>query len=188
MALSRVDRRSDKSRRGKTSHSRPSNPCGDVRRRGSCQKSYLVPDGRFNAVRYRDAGLFLDVMPDFDEIERSLRRKNVARVHLGLAFQFPQVSIQLIFRDPFAAVELVDAAPDLRVDRAPVFQKPTILFLLGLQQTEQYFLDAAGAGRLKLLLDSGLQGRIVDFDVHGSILQNGSHSLLIVAEGAKMSR
>ena len=44
-----------------------------------------------------------------------------------IAFQFRQVSIQLIVRDPFAAVELIDAAPDLRVDRVPVFQKPTIL-------------------------------------------------------------
>jgi hypothetical protein len=30
--------------------------------------------------------------------------------HLGSAFQIPQVSIQLIFRDSFAAVELFDAA------------------------------------------------------------------------------
>jgi len=67
------------------------------------------------------------------------------------------VSIQFIVRDPFAAVELIDAAPDLRVDRVPVFQKPTILFLLGFQQTEQYFLKPARAGRLKLFLDSGLQ-------------------------------
>jgi len=58
------------------------------RARGSCQKSDLVSDGRFNALRYRDAGLFFDVMPDFDEIDYSLRRKNVAHVHLGLRFSF----------------------------------------------------------------------------------------------------
>jgi len=73
-----------------------------------------------------------DVTPDFDEIERSLRRKNVAHAHLGLAFQFRQVSIQLIFGDSFAAVELLDAAYDLCVDCFPVFQEPTILFFLGL--------------------------------------------------------
>jgi hypothetical protein len=40
------------------------------------------------------------------------------------------VSIQLIFRDPFAAVELFDAAPDFCVDYFPVLQEPTILFFL----------------------------------------------------------
>jgi len=79
----------------------------------------------------------------------------------------------MIFRDSFAAVELLDAAPDLCVDCFPVLQEPTILFFLGLQQTEQDFLDAAGAGSLKLFLDSGLKGRIVDFDVHGLTLQKG---------------
>jgi hypothetical protein len=34
-------------------------------------------------------------------------------------------------------------------------------------------LDAAGAGSLKLFLDSGLKGCIVDFDVHGLTLQEG---------------
>jgi hypothetical protein len=117
--------------------------------------------------------LFFDVTPDFDEIERSLRRKNKAHAHLGLAFQIRQVSIQLIFRDSFAAVELLDAAPDLCIDCFPVLQEPTILFFLGLQQTEQDFLDAARGGSLELFLDSGLKGRIVDFDVHGFTIQKG---------------
>jgi hypothetical protein len=140
---------------------------------GSREKGYFLADGGFNAVRNCEAGLFFDVTPDFDEIERSLRRKNKAHAHLGLAFQIRQVSIQLIFRDSFAAVELLDAAPNLCVDCFPVLQEPTILFFLGLQQTEQDFLDAARAGCLKLFLDSGLKGRIVDFDVHGCTLQKG---------------
>jgi hypothetical protein len=63
--------------------------------------------------------------------------------------------------------------PDFCVDYFPVLQEPTILFFLGLQQTEQDFLDAAGAGSLKLFLDSGLKGCIVDFDVHGLTLRKG---------------
>jgi hypothetical protein len=125
----------------------------------------------FNAVRNCEAGLSFDVTPDFDEIERSLGRKNVAHAHLGLALQFRQVSIQLIFGDSFAAVELIDAAPDLCVDCLLVLQEPTILFFVGLQQTEQDFLDACRAGRLKLFLDSGLEGRIVDFGIHDLSLQ-----------------
>jgi hypothetical protein len=140
---------------------------------GSSEKNYSFADGGFNAVRNCEARLFFDVTPDFDEIERSLWRKNKAHAHLGLAFQIRQVSIQLIFRDSFAAVELLDAAPDLWVDCFPVLQEPTILFFLGLQQTEQDFLDAARAGRLKLFLDSGLKGRIVDFDIHALTLQKG---------------
>jgi hypothetical protein len=50
--------------------------------------------------------------------------------HLGSAFQIRQVSIQLIFRDSFAAVELLDAAPDLCVDCFPVLHELTILFFL----------------------------------------------------------
>src|SRR5258708_35564839 len=38
------------------------------------------------------------------------------------------------------------------------------------QQAEQHFLDAAGSGGLELLLDSGLQGCVADFDGHGSLL------------------
>src|SRR6267142_162074 len=77
--------------------------------RGSSKKSYFFADGGFNAVRNCEAGLFFDVTPDLDEIERSLRRKNKAHAHLGSAFQIRQVRIQLIFRDSFAAVELLDA-------------------------------------------------------------------------------
>src|SRR5580658_722260 len=35
---------------------------------------------------------------------------------------------------------------------------------------KQHFLDAAGAGGLELLLDSGLQGCVADFDGHGWLL------------------
>ena len=141
--------------------------------RGSSEKSHSFANGGFNAVRYRDVGLFFDVTPDFDEIERGLGRKNVAQAHLDLAFQFRQVSFQLIVRDSFAAVELLDAASDLCVDCFPVFQKPAVLFFLGLQQAEQYFFDAARASRLELFFDSRLKSRIVDFDIHGLILQKG---------------
>jgi hypothetical protein len=141
--------------------------------RGSSKENYFFADGGFNTVRNCEAGLFFDVTPDFDEIKRSLRRKNKAHAHLSSAFQIRQVSIQLIFRDSFAAVELLDAAPDLCVDCFPVLQKPTILLFLGLQQAEQDFLDAGRAGRLKLFLDSGLKGRIVDFDIHVLGLQKG---------------
>jgi hypothetical protein len=71
------------------------------------------------------------------------------------------VGIQLIVRDSLAPVEFIDAAPDSCVDRFPVFQEPTILFLLGLQQTDQHFLDTAGAGNLELFLNSGLKGSVV---------------------------
>jgi hypothetical protein len=137
----------------------------------SCEKRNSFADGRFNAVCNRDACLLFNVTLDFDEVECGLGRKNVAHAHLDLAFQFRQVCIQLIFRDSFATIELLDPAPDLCVDCFPVLQKPTVLFFLSLQQTEQYFLDAAGAGRLKLFLDSGLNGRILDFEVHELTLQ-----------------
>jgi hypothetical protein len=38
---------------------------------------------------------------------------------------------------------------------------------LGFKQAEQHFLDAAGAGGLGLLLDSGLQRCVADLDGHG---------------------
>jgi hypothetical protein len=107
--------------------------------------------------------------------DRRSNKKPVAQEQsarsLSLGFQIRQVSIQLIFRDSFAAVELLDAAPDLWVDCFPVLQEPTILFFLGLQQTEQDFLDAARAGGLKLFLDSGLKSRIADLDIHALTLQ-----------------
>ena len=59
--------------------------------RGSGKKYYFFADGGFNAVRNCEAGLFFDVTPDFDEIERSLRRKNKPHAHLGSAFQIRQV-------------------------------------------------------------------------------------------------
>jgi hypothetical protein len=141
--------------------------------RSSREKGYSFEDGGFNAVGYRNAALFFDVTPDFDEIQCCLGRKNVAHAHLGLVFQFRHVSIQLIFRDSTATVELLDTALDLCVDCFPVLQEPTVLLFLGLKQTDQYFLNAAGAGGLNLFLDSGLKGRIVDFDVHGLNLQQG---------------
>ena len=58
-----------------------------------CQKYEFFADGGFNAVRDCQTRLFFDVTPDFDEIERGLRRKNVAHAHLGLIFQFSQVGI-----------------------------------------------------------------------------------------------
>src|SRR5437667_10305641 len=141
--------------------------------RGSGEKNYLFADVGFNAVRNCEAGLVFDVTPDFNKIESGMRRKNVAHAHLGLAFQLGQVSIQLIFGYSFVAVELIDAAPDLCVDCLPVLQEPVILFFLGLQQTEQDLFYAGRTGRLKLFLESGLKGRIVDFDIHVLSLQKG---------------
>lgn len=104
------------------------------------------------------------------------RDSSVARAHLGLVFQCREVSVQLIFRDSFAAVELLDAALDFCVDYFPVFQEPEILFFPGFQQTAQNFLDAAGSGRLKLFLDPGLEGRTADFDFHVWTLQKGDRA------------
>jgi hypothetical protein len=73
--------------------------------------------------------MFFDVVPDFKKIEHRLRRKNVARAHLFLAFQFRLVSVQLILGDSLAAVELIDAPPNLCIDCFSVFQEPTILSL-----------------------------------------------------------
>ena len=102
---------------------------GRLKCRGKAIFSRMADSTRFAIVRLVCS---LNVTPDFDETDRSLRRKNKALAHLGLAFQIRQVSIQLIFRDSFAAVELLDAAPNLCVDCFPVLQKPTILFFLGL--------------------------------------------------------
>jgi CheY-like chemotaxis protein len=93
------------------------------------------------------------------------------------------MSIQLIFRNSFTAVELIDTGSNFCVNRSSVFQKPAILFFLSLHQMEQNFLDATGTGRPEQLLDSGLKGRVMDFDVHDFILQNRVKSFLIVAEG-----
>lgn len=84
------------------------------------------------------------------------------------------MSIQLVFGDSFASIESRNAAFDLRVDCFAVFQQPPILLLLRLDQTEQNFLDASRASCLKLLLELGFKGSIVDFDVHGSSLLRGT--------------
>jgi hypothetical protein len=126
------------------------------------------------------AGLFFDVTPDFHKIYCCLRSKNIVHAHLGLAFQSRQMSIQLIFRNSFTTVELIDTGFNLCVDRIPVFQKPAILFFLALHQTEQDFLDAAGTGSLEQLLNPGLKGRVMDFNVHDLILQSLVKSILIV--------
>jgi len=98
------------------------------------------------------------------------------------------MSIQLIFGNSFTTVELIDTGSNLCVNRIPVFQKPAILFFLGLHQTEQDFLDAAGTGRLEQFLDSGLKSYVMDFDVHDLNLQSFVTPVLIVAEGQSMSR
>jgi hypothetical protein len=48
-------------------------------------------------------------------------------------------------------------------------------------------LDARG-GSLELFLDSGLKGRIVDFDVRGFTLQKGAEPPRIVSERMIISR
>jgi hypothetical protein len=98
------------------------------------------------------------------------------------------MSIQLIFRNSFTTVELIDTGSNLCVGRIPVFQKPAILFFLALHQTEQDFLDAAGTGRLEQPLNPGLKGRVMDFNVHDLILQSLVKPILIVAGGQSMSR
>ena len=80
------------------------------------------------------------------------------------------MGVQLVFGDALASVKLIDAALDLCIDGVFVFQEPAILFFLRFEKAEQRFLGAGGAGGLHLFLDSSLQGRIVDFDVHGRFL------------------
>jgi len=70
------------------------------------------------------------------------------------------MSIELVFGDSLAAVELIDAAPNLGIDGFLVLRKPAVLFLLSFQQAEQHFLHTGGAGCLELLLDSGFQSGI----------------------------
>jgi hypothetical protein len=152
------------------------------------QKREFLADRGFDAICNYQAGLFFDVAPDFDKIYRGLRSKNITHAHLGLIFQLCQVSIQLIFRNSFAAVELIDTGSNLCVNRSAVFQKPAILFFLSLHQTEQDFLDAAGTARPEQLLDSGLKARVMDFDVHDLILQSLVKPVLIVADSQSMSR
>jgi hypothetical protein len=105
-----------------------------------------------------------------------------------LAFQLCQVSIQSIVRNSFTTVELIDTNSNLCVNRGAVFQKPAILFFLSLHQTEQNFFDTAGTARAEQLLDSGLKGRVMDFDIHDLILQSLIKPVLIVADSQSMSR
>ena len=107
---------------------------------GSSEKFYFFADGGFNAVRYCEAGLFFDVTARFRRGRAQLAALEQSARSFKFGFQIREVSIQLISRDSFAAVELFDAAPDFCVDYFPVLQEPTILFFLGLQQTEQDFL------------------------------------------------
>src|SRR5262249_45637789 len=76
------------------------------------------------------------------------------------------MSVQLAFGNSLAPIKLLHAPLDLHIDSVTIVRQPTVLFLLGLQQAEQYFLDTAGACRLNLLLDSSFQSRIADFNVH----------------------
>ena len=92
-----------------------------------------------------------------------------------LGFQPGQMSIELVFRDARASVELLDAAPYFCVYGIAIFGEPAILFLLGFQQAEQDFFNSARAGCLKLLLDPGFQIRITDFDGHGFHLAPKPH-------------
>jgi len=98
------------------------------------------------------------------------------------------MSIQLIFRNSFTTVELIDSGSNFCVNRSSVLQEPAILFFLSLHQTEQNFFDAAGTARPEQLLDSGLKGRVMDFDIHDLILQSLINPILIVADSQSMSR
>jgi hypothetical protein len=115
------------------------------------------------SCRHSLFALFLEyaanVTPEFDQIDHCLWSKNIAYAHLPLALQLRKMSIQLIFRNSFTTVELIDTGSNLCVNRSSVFQKPAIPFFLSLHQTEQTFLDAAGTARPEQLLDSGLKGR-----------------------------
>src|SRR5258708_11285426 len=93
-------------------------------------------------------------------------QKERTAVSFRFGFQVRQVSIEVVFGDSMTAVELFDAAPNLRVDRFPVLRKPAVLFLLSFQQADQHFLDAPRASGLKLLLASGSPSALTDFAIH----------------------
>jgi hypothetical protein len=84
-----------------------------------------------------------------------------------VGFQSRPVRNEPVSRDAFAAVELVDTAPNLCIDRFPVFQAPAVLFFLGFEQTEQPLPTAGRATCLELFSNSRLQSRIADFEVQG---------------------
>jgi hypothetical protein len=79
-------------------------------------------------------GSVLQIAPDFNEIERGRRRENIAPHLCGLRFLFRQVSVQLVFRNALAAVELRDAEPNFFVDRISIVYEPPILLLLRFQE------------------------------------------------------
>jgi hypothetical protein len=74
----------------------------------------------------------------------------------------------MFFGDSLAAVELLYAAPNFRIDGASVLQEPAVLFFLRIEKAEQRLLRTGGAGGLHLPLDSGFQIRVLDFDAHGT--------------------
>ena len=65
--------------------------------------------------------MFFDVLPNFDEIECGLGRQDIRRRHLRLAFQSFQMSIESIFGNSFATVELLDTTRNLRIDCVAIF-------------------------------------------------------------------
>ena len=73
----------------------------------------------------------------------------------------------MLFGDSLAAVELLNAAPSLRIDGVPALLEPAVLLFLRIEKAEQGLLRARSAGGLHLPLDSGFQCRVLDFDVHG---------------------
>jgi len=133
-----------------------------VRKNDLFQNGPLHPVGDFNG------GRVLQIAPNFNKIEHGFGRENIAPHLAELRFLFSQVSFQAILSYALAAVELCDAAPNLCVYCVSVSYEPPILFLLRLKEMQQCFLRARGAGRLNLPLYPGLQGRIMDFDVHGT--------------------
>jgi len=132
------------------------------------QKNDLLANDRFNAVGHVNAGLLLDVPPDLEKIDRCLGGENVATLHSGGVFQISQVCVQPVFRDSLAAVELLYAAPDFRIDGVPVLQEPAVLFFLGIEKPQQCLLCAGCAGGLYLFLHSGFEIRVSDFDLHAA--------------------
>jgi len=84
------------------------------------QKSNSFQNGRLNLIRNCNTSMFFDVLPNFDEIECRLGRQEIPRRHLPRAFQSFQMSIQSIFGNSFATVELVDTTRNLR-DCVPIF-------------------------------------------------------------------
>ena len=138
-----------------------------------CQEDDLLPNSRFNMIRHGDTALFLRYNARFGRDRGRLPAQERSARSFRLGLEFRQVSVQSVFRDSLAAIELLDAAFNLGVDLVPIFREPTILLLLRIQKAEQHLLHAGGTGRLELSLDAGLESRIADFDVHCSFLRTG---------------